>query len=245
MSQNSPTLLPPELFQTISHEALLKSQRIPASVHQSSNWKKVVNCWMAMMKGELVGWDRSSYMSGRNYTSKMFSYIGKLANQLVLPAQYQSLVLKHLDDHMGLTNDGFYWPYMKKDVEAYVTRKCPCIKKKKSISQIRVPMGSITTSSPLELVSIDYLHLEVWVYLGRCGPFQQVCTSLCHQKIIPKDSCRETLQFYTPIRLTMETTSRPRESVGKWTFQNPAPAEWNRSFKDNPLPSSGKPYRGI
>lgn len=49
---------------------------------------------------------------------------------------------------------------MKQDVEAYVTRKCPCVKQMKPVSHIRAPMGSIITSLPLELVSIDYFHLE-------------------------------------------------------------------------------------
>lgn len=86
-----------------------------------------------------------------------------------MPDQYQPLVLRHVHDDMGhmgtervlgLARDRFYWPYMKQDVEAYVTRKCLCIKQKKPVSHIRAPMGSITSTSLLELVSIDYLHLE-------------------------------------------------------------------------------------
>lgn len=49
---------------------------------------------------------------------------------------------------------------MKRDVETYVTTRCPCIKSKKPVLHTREPMASITTSQPLELVSVDYLHLE-------------------------------------------------------------------------------------
>lgn len=89
--------------------------------------------------------------------------------QLVLPATYRQTALIYLHNNMGhvgvervvsLARERFYWPFMKNDIEEYITRKCHCIQQKKPAMHDQAPMGSITSSSPLELVCIDFLHLE-------------------------------------------------------------------------------------
>lgn len=61
---------------------------------------------------------------------------------------------------LHLARERFYWPHMKNDVEDYITKKCSCIKQKKPTVHVRAPMSSLKSNSPLELVCIDYLHLD-------------------------------------------------------------------------------------
>ena len=49
---------------------------------------------------------------------------------------------------------------MKADLEYYVTKSCGCLKQKAPSKKTRAPVQSITTTAPLELVSIDFMHLE-------------------------------------------------------------------------------------
>ena len=59
-----------------------------------------------------------------------------------------------------LARERFYWPNMESDIVHFVTKVCPCLKQRQPNLPTRAPLQSITTSAPLELVSIDFLHLE-------------------------------------------------------------------------------------
>ena len=90
-------------------------------------------------------------------------------DQIVLPSNYRTTVLVELHDNMAhlgservlrLARDRFYWPRMQRNVEHYVRNICRCVKQKPPRLKTRAPLQPIVTTSPFELVSIDFVHLE-------------------------------------------------------------------------------------
>ena len=60
---------------------------------------------------------------------------------------------------LSLVKDRFYWPGMHKDIETWIDQCGRCLRRKTPTNQ-RAPLVNICTSSPLELVCMDYLTLE-------------------------------------------------------------------------------------
>lgn len=89
--------------------------------------------------------------------------------QLILPNKYKQEVLKLMHNEMGhmgpertisLIQERFFWPYMTPEITEYVSKKCSCLKDKPPAQHLRAPMHSIQTTAPLELISLDFVHLE-------------------------------------------------------------------------------------
>ena len=91
--------------------------------------------------------------------------------QAVLPKSLRRLIYKELHEHMGhlgpervyqLSKDRFYWPFMKNDIEHFIHNCCRCVKQnpKHLPTLLREPLQPITSSSPFDLISVDFVHLE-------------------------------------------------------------------------------------
>ena len=89
--------------------------------------------------------------------------------QAVLPKSLRRLIYKELHENMGhlgpekvyqLSKDRFYWPFMKNDIEHFIHNCCRCVKQIPKHLPIREPLQPITSSSPFDLISVDFVHLE-------------------------------------------------------------------------------------
>ena len=90
--------------------------------------------------------------------------------QIVLPEEYRPLVYRELHEKLGhlgcekvteLARKRFYWPYMKKDIEFYIRKRCRCIISKKPSKPEKAKLIPLDVTSPFDLVSIDFLKLDV------------------------------------------------------------------------------------
>ena len=82
---------------------------------------------------------------------------------------YHDLVYMEFHEKLGhlgsekvgeLARKRFYWPYMQRDIEFYIRKRCRCIISKKPNSPDRAPLIPINATFPFEMISIDFLHLD-------------------------------------------------------------------------------------
>ena len=89
--------------------------------------------------------------------------------QVVLPLKYREMIYRVLHTEMGhlgservlqLAQQRVYWPLMSSDIEQFTRERCRCIVQRRQQQLAVAPLVSIQTSTPMELVSIDFLALE-------------------------------------------------------------------------------------
>jgi len=104
--------------------------------------------------------------------------------QLVVPEKLRNLIYKELHEEMGhlgperayqLARERFFWPCMEQDIAHYIGNVCPCVKRKAPHRRKEAELQSIQTSHPLELVGIDFLHLD-----KCCGGYEYLLVITDH-----------------------------------------------------------------
>ena len=93
---------------------------------------------------------------------------GSVRYQLVVPVSHQKQAMYgvheglfhiHLESALQQARLRFFWPFMARDLERKIKKCGRCIRK--GAKPQKAPMQSIETTFPLELLSIDYLTIEV------------------------------------------------------------------------------------
>lgn len=89
-------------------------------------------------------------------------------HQLVLPAEFRTIVLKSLHDDLGhlgiertidMLRNRFFWPRMATDVEQYIKNCGECVLRKSPCPRV-APLHQIVSTGPMDLVCIDFLSME-------------------------------------------------------------------------------------
>ena len=89
--------------------------------------------------------------------------------QIVLPKEYHDMVYLELHEKMGhlgvekvteLAQKRFYWPAMGKDIKVFIQKKCRCVLSKAPNVKEKAKLVPIEATSPFEMVSVDFLHLD-------------------------------------------------------------------------------------
>ena len=89
--------------------------------------------------------------------------------QIVLPKSMRPSIYEQLHVEMGhlgaervleLARKKVFWPKMQEDIETFIREQCACIAQRRPHLHTKAPLQNIITSSPMELVTIDYVHLE-------------------------------------------------------------------------------------
>ena len=92
-------------------------------------------------------------------TNRLFSQVE--LNHLLIKAtyKYEPFGIRTLK----LIIERFYWPQMNDEVKHFVGKVCKRVKDKRPVRLPQAPQKSITFSTPMELVGLDFLHLDICV----------------------------------------------------------------------------------
>ena len=159
----------------ISPTVLLDAQKTDSQLKKLIEWKKEkIPTVTGQMRREMNKNGGKAFL--REYGKLCLNQDGLLVRtvdgrrqQIVLPLSHRKIAYHELHVKMGhlgaertvsLARERFFWPGMEKDITEFITRICSCVKSKKPTRMVQAPLQSINSSAPMELIGIDFLHLD-------------------------------------------------------------------------------------
>ena len=137
---------------------------------------------------ELFSHKKKLYVDKRGILCRRSSNQGKeqarTQDQVVWPESLRHLVYKWFHVEMGhlgtnrvaqLCRSRVFWPKMMADIDTFIHKQCQCIAQKKPMRHYEAELQTISTSAPLELITVDYLKLEKGV-----GGYQYILLVVDH-----------------------------------------------------------------
>ena len=121
------------------------------------------------LKDLLQQWPRLEERDGVLYRSVYLPPSRILTRQLLLPATLRREVLQHLHDghgHQGverttaLVQARCYWPHLRASIEKWCRECQRCQVAKATRPSVKVSMGHLLATRPLEIVAIDFTSIE-------------------------------------------------------------------------------------
>ena len=100
-----------------------------------------------------------TYCAEKVMTTIKSIFLGDIKRQC---AKELHMNIGHLgaDRTLQLIRERFYWPKMEEEIHYFISNLCTCIRQKKPHIQGQAPLLPIITLSPLEVVGVNFLHLE-------------------------------------------------------------------------------------
>ena len=156
-------------------------------------------------------------------SDKIIHRKGDETNQVILPSRLKPLVFKELhidmrdlgyDRTLEVIKERFFWPKMYDDVKCFVTKMCKCIKDKTPNTLPQAPLKTITSSSPMELIGLDFLHLDTCT-----GDFQYLLVTMDNFTRYTKEAKTAATKLFNDYILRFGTPGKILHDQGR-EFEN-------------------------
>ena len=123
-------------------------------------------------------------------------------DQIVIPPSLKWFIYQEFHKkiaHLGAersyhrAKSRIYWPNMEKDIKFFIDNECLCLASKKQHITPHAPLGTLTSTSPMEIIAIDFLKVDraaggyeyILVIIDQFTRYAQAC----YYKQVCKNCC--------------------------------------------------------